>query len=132
MNTLKGEIAQITVSNHLSLVKVKTGVTYLFAIVIDTPETTNYLYDGNAVKVIFKETEVIIGKDFEHQVGVLNQIRGSVQSIVHGELLSKVRLDTEIGVVTAVSSTQALDGLGLKTGSDITALIRINDIMLAE
>ena len=74
MNVLKGEIETITVRTSLSLVGIKVGQTRLSAIVIDTPETAPYLQIGNAINVIFKETEVIVGSGTEHHISLQNKL----------------------------------------------------------
>ncbi|TRX58465.1 tobe domain protein [Fulvivirga sp. M361] len=131
MNTLSGEIDHVTVSDHLSLVKVKVGSSYLSAVVIDTPNTADYLHVNNQVKVVFKETEVIVGKGDGHRVSVLNQVKGTVGSIEYGELLSKLLLETEVGLITVINNTEAVKSLNLEKGSPITGLIKTSDIMLS-
>ena len=61
MNSLKGKIEAVNVSGDLSIVTVKVRNTNFSAILIDTPDSDNYLVKGNPINVIFKETEVIIG-----------------------------------------------------------------------
>ena len=132
MNILKGKIEAITVNGSLSLVHVKVKDTRLSAIVIDTPETASYLKIGHSIDVIFKETEVIIGMGVEHQISLQNKLEGTVQSIESGSLLSKLILDTQAGQVTSIITTNAVKQLGLQTGSQITAMIKTNEMMLSE
>lgn len=132
MNILKGKIEAITVNGSLSLVHVKVKDTRLSAIVIDTPETVSYLKIGHSIDVIFKETEVIIGMGVEHQISLQNKLEGTVQSIESGSLLSKLILDTQAGQVTSIITTNAVKQLGLQTGSQITAMIKTNEMMLSE
>ena len=82
MNILKGEIESVNVNGNLSLVKVKIGATRLTSIVIDTPETAPYLQVNHTVNVIFKETEVILGKGADHQISLQNKLIGTVDTIV--------------------------------------------------
>ena len=131
MNTLSGEIDHVTVSDHLSLVKVKVGSSYLSAVVIDTPDTADYLHVNHQVNVVFKETEVIVGNGDGHPVSVLNQVKGTVSSIVYGQLLTKLLLDTEVGPITVINNTGAVKSLNLEKGSSVTGLIKTSDIMLS-
>lgn len=130
MNTLQGEIKNITVNGSLSLVHIQVADTLFSAIVIDTPKTSSYLQQGKRVSVIFKETEVIIGTNGEHAVSLQNRLKGKITTIEPGELLSKIVLDTAAGAVVSVITTQAVKKLELKPGMEAVALIKTNEIML--
>ncbi len=132
MNILTGKIASININGQLSLVRVKVDGTTLTSIVIDTPETASYLQIGNTINVIFKETEVIIGKGTGHQISLRNQLVGKIKSIESGELLSKLILDSTAGEVTSIITTNAVRQLQLKVGDQATAMIKTNEMMLSE
>ncbi|NNF21911.1 MAG: TOBE domain-containing protein [Saprospiraceae bacterium] len=132
MNTLNGIVESVTVKKSLSLVKVKAGPFLLTTIVIDTPDSSPYLKSGNPVHVIFKETEVIIGKGNNHQISLQNKIKGTIETIESGELLSKVSLDTEVGKIVSVITTNAVNQLQLEIGAEVTAMVKTNEVMLAE
>ncbi len=132
MNVLNGEIESLTSKDQLTLVGIKVGQARLSAIVIDTPETAPYLKIGNPINVIFKETEVIIGKGVTHQISLQNRLVGKVKTIESGELLSKLELDTTAGKITSVITTNAVNELQLQEGTEITAMIKTNEIMLSE
>ena len=131
MNTLKGEIASVTVNGSLSLVKVKVGETRLSAIVIDTPETATHLQPGNDINLIFKETEVIVGKGTDHAISLQNKMTGKVISIESGELLSKLTLDTVAGEITSIITTNAVTQLQLQPDTAVTAMVKTNEMMLS-
>ena len=131
MNVLTGEIETVTVQGSLSLVRVSVGSTRLSAIVIDTPDTAPYLTPGNTIRVIFKETEVIIGKGTEHAISLQNKLEGHVRSIESGKLLSKLTLDTTVGQVVSIITTNAVEQLRLQEGSEVTAMIKTNEMMLS-
>lgn len=132
MNVLNGIIEEITVNGSLSLARVGVGDTHFTVIVIDTPETVSYLKVGNPIRIIFKETEVIIGKGTGHQVSLQNKLTGPVFSIESGELLSKIVLETSAGKITSVITTNAVKQLQLKEGNEVTAMIKTNEIMISE
>jgi len=81
MNVLTGNISSIQSHEELSLVKVQCNALTFASIVLDTPETVNYLRVEHAVKVIFKETEVIISKNLELAISIQNQFLCTIQSI---------------------------------------------------
>lgn len=132
MNKLSGQIEAIEVSGSLSIVSVKIQeqVT-LKAVVIETPETADYLRLGNTIYVLFKETEVVIGTDETHAISLQNRIRGMIQQIDSGKLLSKLRISTPIGEVVSIISTNAVRQLGLEEGMAVVAMVKLNEIMLS-
>lgn len=131
MNILNGEIESIQVNGSLSLVKIRLGEVRLTSIVIDTPDSSNYLKVQNKVKVIFKETEVILGKGENLPISLQNKIVGQVESIESGELLSKVILKTAAGTVTSIITTNAVKQLEITLNSKVTAMIKTNEMMLS-
>lgn len=132
MNVLSGKIASVTPSGDLSLVKVHCGGIFISAIVIDTPDTASYLSTDRTVRLIFKETEVIIGKGFEHEVSLQNRLNGKIIHIEKGELLSKVTISSKPGEISSIITTNAVNQLGLTIGTEACAMIKTNEIMLSE
>lgn len=132
MNILKGKIEYITVNKNLSLVNINVNGQLLSAIVIDNPETVPYLKPGNSIKIIFKETEVIIGKGKTDSISLQNKFTGTVESVETGELLSKLTLNTTVGKIISIITTNAVNQLVLKKGSEVTAMVKTNEIMLTE
>ncbi len=132
MNSFHGYIANIEVSGNLSLVSVRVNSEILVkAIVIETPDTAPYLFVGNEVNVIFKETEVVIGLENNLDVSLQNRINGTITSIEKGDLISKVVLETIAGPIVSVISTEAISQLKLREGLSVTAMIKLNEIMLS-
>lgn len=132
MNTIVGVIEEIKTRGSLSLVTISAEEIQLTAIVIDTPETTTYLKIGGPIKAIFKETEVIIAKGDSLEISLQNRIAGTVTKIESGELLSKIVMQTDVGIITSIITTKAVEQLTLTEGSSVTALIKTNEIMLSE
>lgn len=133
MNKLEGQITDIKVSGGLSVVTVNlTGGVALRSIIIETPESATYLKNGNPINVIFKETEVILAKGETGHLSLQNRIRGKVHSISNGELLTEVMIECEPGRITAIVSKDAFETMNVKTDDMITALIKQNEVMLAE
>ena len=130
MNILKGEIEKLTVRNNLTLVGINVGKSSLSSIVIDTPESAPYLKIGNTINVIFKETEVIIGRGKVQAISLQNKLEGHVESIETGDLLSRLILNTTAGRIISVITTNAVNQLELKNGTEITAMIKTNEMML--
>jgi len=133
MNSLKGHIKEVQVNGSLSLVTVALSDEILFrTIIIETPETASYLSVGHMVKVLFKETEVVIGKDVKHLISLQNQLRGEVKRVERGLLLSNIIINTPVGDISSIITTNAVDQLNLKEELTVCAMVKTNEIMLSE
>ncbi|WP_111706617.1 TOBE domain-containing protein [Lutibacter citreus] len=132
MNVLKGNIHKLTVSNNLTLVSTKVNNIEIFAIVIDTVNSAPYLQEGNAIDVLFKETEVIIGIGETNELSIRNQFIGKIESINSNELLSKLVIKTSVGYINSIITTHSLKRLNLEIGTLVTAMVKTNEIMLSE
>ena len=62
MNKLQGKIINIESSEHISIVDIDVEGDLFSTVSIETPETADYLRIGKEVSMLFKETEVSIGK----------------------------------------------------------------------
>lgn len=131
MNTLIGEIVEITEHNSLTLVRAEVNSIALTAVVLDTPSTADYLKIGNKVNIIFKETEVIIATGAALKISLQNRFKGPVKSIEFGELLSKVVVASAAGEITSIITTNATKQLELESGTEVTALVKTNEMMLS-
>ena len=132
MNILKANIKEIEVNGDLSIVRVSVGNILLSTIVIDTPETADFLEEGNEVSVIFKETEVIIGVGDMSGISLRNKLPGRVVKIDADNLLSKITVDTEVGEITSIITVNAVNQLKIVVGMEVTAMIKTNELMLSE
>lgn len=133
MNRLSGHIKALEVSNQLTLVHITVSdAVSLQAIVIETPATASYLEVGRKIGLIFKETAVVLARAGDLPVSLRNRIEGRITSLETGQLLSMVRMESPVGILQAVISTAAVRELGLSEGDVVWAMIKLNEIMLAE
>lgn len=132
MNILQGTIVSVEVSGELSLVKADCMGTVISAIVIDTAETAPYLKKNQPIQVIFKETEVVLGRGTDHQISLQNRLIGEVKDIQKGTLLSKVVISAAVAEITSIITTSAVTQLKLETGTTVCAMIKTNEVMLSE
>ena len=130
MNQLSGKIENIETENSLSFVSIKVGPTTLFAIVMETLHNSPHLKIGNPIQVIFKATEVIISTGLVDHISLQNRLAGKIYTIESGLLMSRLLLKTEIGMLTSVIPTVSVNRLELKVDSEITAMIKANNLIL--
>lgn len=131
MNILKGIIVEIQSYEGISLVKVKSHDFIFSSIVLDTPDTADYLKENKAVKVIFKETEVIISKDLNLQISVQNQIPCIVKSVKKGIILSQINLVADKQNIQSIITSNACEQLNLKENDNVVALIKTKEVSLS-
>ncbi|WP_299218522.1 TOBE domain-containing protein [uncultured Aquimarina sp.] len=132
MNTFSGHISDIQVNESLSMVSVRINEQVeLKTIVVETPETASYLKIENAVEVLFKETEVIISTEDTLSISIQNKIKATIKEVKKGVLLSKLLLNSEIGEMIAILATEVLDELMLAENQEVTAMIKVNEIMIS-
>ncbi len=132
MNILEGKITTIRTHGSVSLVTLQIGPVFLNTIILETQDTASYLKQEHLVKVMFKETEVIIGKSIDLLVSIQNKVTGEILDIEKGALLSKVIIDTVIGTIIAIITSDAAQQLQLKVGEHVTAMIKTTEIMLSK
>ena len=132
MNSLRGVIEHIDISGNLSLVGIKVGECQFKSIVVETPETVDYLSVGGPVNVLFKETEVIIGIGDNMQISLRNKMDSTISSIEKGKLLAKLVLRTSAGEVISIITSNAAENLNLKEGTKVMAMVKTNEILLAK
>lgn len=132
MNRLRGTITRIESTDHLSLVDVEVAGDQFTAILVETPESAAWLQAGNAVAVLFKETEVSLAKNLSGEISLRNRMAARVESIRRGKLLSEVRLDYRGHPVTSVITTRSVERLQLAPGDAVEGLVKANEVTLLE
>jgi molybdopterin-binding protein len=65
------------------------------------------------------------------KISARNQLRGTVRSIRRGEAIANVELEVAGQRLVASITVEAVDELGLSEGSQVTAVIKASDVMLA-
>ena len=65
------------------------------------------------------------------RISARNQLRGSVKSITRGEAIANVVLEVAGERLVASITVEAVEELGLAEGSDVTAVVKASDVLLA-
>ncbi len=65
------------------------------------------------------------------QISARNQLKGTVKGIRRGEAIANVELDVAGRRLVASITVEAVEELGLGEGSEVTAVIKASDVMLA-
>ncbi|WP_180015044.1 molybdopterin-binding protein [Acinetobacter sp. YH16031] len=65
-------------------------------------------------------------------INVCNQLKGTIQEIVKGDVVSEVDVVTASGIFTSVITTRSVEELDLQVGSQVIVLIKSTDVSLAK
>lgn len=66
------------------------------------------------------------------KISARNQLKGKVVSIARGSVMAKVVVDIGGGnTITAAITGDSVDELGLKPGSQVAAVIKATEVMIA-
>lgn len=130
MNKLSGTITKIQQSGAILLVDVDVDGHGFSAMLIESASKPDWLYDGNSVNLIFKETEVALAKNLSGIISMRNRMKCSVRQIERGELLSKIDLKFGDYMIASAITTRSVDSLGLRIGDEVEALVKSNEVSL--
>lgn len=130
MNKLSGTITKIQQSGAILLVDIEVNGHGFSAMLIESASKPDWLYDGNSVNLIFKETEVALAKNLSGIISMRNRMKCSVRQIERGELLSKIDLKFGDYMIASAITTRSVDSLGLKIGDEVEALVKSNEVSL--
>jgi len=65
-------------------------------------------------------------------INVRNQLKGTIQEIIKGDVVSEVDVVTASGIFTSVITTRSVEELDLQIGSQVIVLIKSTDVSLAK
>ena len=65
-------------------------------------------------------------------INVRNQLKGTIQEIIKGDVVSEVDVVTASGIFSSVITTRSVEQLDLQVGSQVIVLIKSTDVSLAK
>ncbi|WP_312209622.1 TOBE domain-containing protein [Acinetobacter variabilis] len=65
-------------------------------------------------------------------INVRNQLKGTIQEIIKGDVVSEVDVVTASGIFTSVITTRSVEELDFQVGSQVIVLIKSTDVSLAK
>ena len=130
MNKLPGKISKVQQSGAILLVDVDVDGHGFSALLIESATHPEWLWAGNTIDLVFKETEVTLAKNLSGIISMRNRMKCTVQRIERGELLSKISLKFQEYLVTSAITTRAVDSLQLALGDEVEALVKANEVSL--
>lgn len=132
MNRIQGTIREMISEEGISLVTVEASGALFAAVVIDTPETAAYLKTGNEVWLVFKETEMALGKQLAGGLSIRNRFEATITGIAGGKVLTKVSLDYRGTTLDSVITTASAERLKLQVGDPVEGLVKTTEMSLMQ
>lgn len=130
MNRIKGTITAIETDEGISLVTVEAAGQLFSSVVIDTPQTAPYLRVGNPVFLVFKETEMAIGKDLSGDLSIRNRFAATISAIEESSVLAKITLDFNGQQLVSMITTASSRRLKLQVGDRVEGLVKTTEMSL--
>jgi molybdate transport system regulatory protein len=105
----------------------------LMASVTNRAVETMHLQPGERVVAFFKASHVLVATGWAMQLSARNRLTGKVEAVQFGAVNAEVVIRLADGdPVTSVITNQAARDLAVETGSDVTAIIKASDVMIAK
>ncbi len=130
MNKLTGKVVLVESSPHMSMVDIDVDGDTFNSIVLETPATATYLKAGSSVTLLFKETEVSIGKNLTGLISLRNRFKATVKQMEKSDILTKVFLHYKGKEIISIISTRSGQRMGLADGDEVEWLVKTNEISL--
>ena len=134
MNQLMGLIACVEAHGSVALVDVnlEDGLR-LSATLLGHPDQLAAWHETQAVKVLFKETEVAIAKHLQGEISLRNSIPGVVLAIESGKILTRIVIvvhGLKDVTISSVITTRSATRLNLGIGDTVEALVKSNEMTI--
>ncbi len=132
MNQLRGKITEIETDGNISLVTIEAEEIRFSSTVIDTTESASYLNVGSDIYMVFKETEMAIGKNLSGGLSLRNRFVATITTIILGKVLAKVEIDFKGHRLHSIITARSARNLDLKIGDQVEGIVKTTEISLME
>ncbi len=129
MSQIIASIRDIKKSGDLHLIEFNLEDKSLYMISL---ELNSGIKKGIKVKLIIKPFSIVLAKDFSGEISYLNRLEVKIKSIEIGEILTNIELEFYNYILESTVTTKSLNGMSMKEGDTILALIRATDISILE
>ena len=130
-NQLNVEISEVRTGAVNSLIagKIAGGEVLKATVTVDSEKSLD-LKVGKQAIFLFKASSVIVSKDDSIKLSATNQIKGVVSEIKDGAVNAEVIIDANGSKISAVITKESVNGMDLKVGDDVTAIIKATQIIV--
>jgi molybdate transport system regulatory protein len=130
MNMLSGYIAAIEAHGSVAIVDVAVGTHCFTATLLGSAEQLAGWEIGQAVRLLFKETEVALAKNLSGHISMRNRLPGTVTALEIGQVLTRVVLDMQGIQISSVITSRSARSLNIAVGDALEGLVKSNEMSL--
>ncbi|MFZ6845499.1 TOBE domain-containing protein [Undibacterium sp. RuTC16W] len=130
MNKFSGKIAAIDAYGSVAVVDVMVGSHCFTATLMGAADQLEVWRSGQAVNLLFKETEVALAKNLSGQISLRNRMPSIITSIEYGQLLTRVVMRMDGLDLSSVITTRSARSLTLAVGDQVEGLVKSNEMSL--
>ncbi|MBM4054390.1 MAG: hypothetical protein FJ264_06930 [Planctomycetes bacterium] len=127
---LKGKIVKILSGKVHAQIQMVWKNTPLSVIVTTASCEEMGLREGDSLYVLIKGTDVMLAKSFSGKLSARNRVEGVVKHIVHGDVLSKVSVESQGDLLYAIITNMSLKEMDIKEGDIVTAIVKSTELIL--
>ena len=80
--------------------------------------------------MVFKETEVSIGKSLNGGLSIRNRFKSVIEEIEKRILLSEIRLNFKGKIITSIITTSSCEALDLRMGEEVEGLLKTTELFI--
>ena len=108
------------------------GDEHIYAVITNESLEHLALEVGTDAYALFKAPWVILTRQENYKTSARNELRGKVVQINRGAINSEVNVELAGGkIVSAVLTNESVDGLALKIGVPVCALVKASHVIIA-
>jgi len=133
-NQIRGTIELIQEGrvNAEVYIKLKSGYTLVSNITKGSVVNLNLKIDDE-VTAFFKSSTVLLTTDLSLNISARNKLQGKIESINEGDINSEVIIDIgNADKIASIVTSNSIKNLNLKTGIEVSAIIKASDIMIGK
>lgn len=130
MNMLSGHIAAIEAHGSVAIVDVAVATHRFTATLLGNAEQLARWEIGQAVRLLFKETEVALAKNLTGLISMRNRLPGTVTALEIGQVLTRVVLDMQGIRISSVITSRSARSLQITVGDAVEGLVKSNEMSL--
>jgi molybdate transport system regulatory protein len=91
------------------------------------------LREGDRVRAFFKASHVLVATGNVPNISARNKLGGRVEQIIQGAVNAELIIRLESGdTVSSIITNEALNELEIREETDVTAIVKASDVMIAK
>ncbi|MBF0610180.1 MAG: hypothetical protein G8345_00100 [Magnetococcales bacterium] len=128
MNRLPGTLVKMERDGGMILMQVMAmGCTFTAMLLTGSEEPCRWQV-GDAVTLLFKESEVSLAKGLSGLTSLRNRHGGCIEEIQRGRLISRVIFRFQESRLSSIITTGSVERLSLQVGDEVEWLVKANEM----